>query len=194
MTFSLSHPSTRFLVASAMVVVGVIGRVALVDAPNIEPILALSILAAALLGGRYGMLVAALSVALSDLFIGTHSVMWATWSAWAIIGASAFWLRRVRTQRNAWRFLGASTMYGIGSAVFFYLWTNAAVWLEGTLYARSIDGLIASYAAGLPFLRLHVLSSLVCVPLSIGIYLVATQLVRTYTQHHVRAKHVHTTL
>jgi len=48
--------------------------------------------------------------------------------------------------------------FGIGSAALagslgFFLITNFGVWLRGTLYPLSFEGLLACYTAGLPFYR-----------------------------------------
>jgi hypothetical protein len=59
----------------------------------------------------------------------------------------------------AWRSLlrkrmtvGRVAFSALASCLLFYLVTNAAVWHAGIWYTRGWDGLLTSYAAGLPFL------------------------------------------
>lgn len=44
------------------------------------------------------------------------------------------------------------TLGTLSSAVVFYLLTNFGVWLSNPMYTQDFSGLMASYAAGLPFL------------------------------------------
>jgi len=48
----------------------------------------------------------------------------------------------------------------IGSALSFFLVSNFAVWLAGTLYPRTLEGLSAAYVAALPFFGKGVLANL----------------------------------
>jgi hypothetical protein len=55
-----------------------------------------------------------------------------------------------------------------GSALAFFLITNFGSWLADPIYPRNLAGLMAAYAAGLPFLRNMLLSDLIYVPLIFG--------------------------
>ena len=55
---------------------------------------------------------------------------------------------------------------GVGGSLWFFAWTNFGVWLMDGLYPSTLDGLLASYVAGLPFLRTMLLGNLVLVPLA----------------------------
>ena len=50
--------------------------------------------------------------------------------------------------------------YGLVGALFFYFYTNFGVWLIGNWYPHTLAGLIQSYVMGLPFLKLHAVSSM----------------------------------
>lgn len=50
---------------------------------------------------------------------------------------------------------------GITSALLFYVITNFGVWQSGLLYPKTMDGLLACYAAALPFLANSLISTLV---------------------------------
>ena len=65
----------------------------------------------------------------------------------------------IRNQPNLFRGIGAS----LPGAILFYITTNYAMWAygEGQFYPQSVDGLWASYVAGLPFLRTSLISTTV---------------------------------
>jgi len=125
--------------------IGVLSR--LVPHPaNFTAVTAVSIFAGSRCGWvRTGVLVFFVMV-FSDLILGFHSVMWATYGSYLlIVGLSSVTLRSV----GAGKIIGTT----VSASVLFYLITNFAVWQEGILYPVTLTGLIDSYIAGLPFLR-----------------------------------------
>jgi len=152
----------RIGIALALIAAGAGGRIILQDVPNVETIMVATILAGSLLGGRWGLVVGLGAVALSDAFIGNTNIMLFTWTAWAIIGFSALLLHR--SNKTSWTFVPKAAGMGIGAVLLFYLWTNFGVWFLAGMYAPTFDGLIQSYTMALPFLRFHLLSTLVSVP------------------------------
>ncbi len=145
--------------------------------PNLELSTAAAFAAAGLLRHRLAMLAPLVVVALSDVLLGSSSVLVFTWTAWTVIGVGAWWAGRVRG--GAARLVGA-VGFGLGSSLFFFLWTNAGVWWlgRGTFYPAGLDGLVASYVAGLPFLRPMLLGNLVLVPLAAGLLALVERLER----------------
>lgn len=135
--------------------------------PNLELSTAVAFLAAGLLRHRLAMFAPLVVVAVSDVLLGNSSVLVFTWTAWAVIGVGAWWAGRVR---GSGRLLSALGL-GVGSSLFFYLWTNAGVWWlgRGTFYPAGLEGLLASYVSGLPFLRPMLLGNLVLLPLAAGL-------------------------
>jgi len=118
--------------------------------PNIELVMTVSVLASIYLGRRWGVGVALISLAISDLVIGNTLIMIFTWSAFALI---AFGGKMIKGP-----LMGAG--YGLVGALFFYFYTNFGVWLIGNWYPHTLAGLIQSYVMGLPFLKLHAVSSM----------------------------------
>ncbi|MFI2102149.1 DUF6580 family putative transport protein [Isoptericola sp. NPDC019693] len=145
--------------------------------PNLELSTAAAFAAAGLLRHRLAMLAPLVVVALSDVLLGNSSVLVFTWTAWAAIGVGAWWSGRTRGTAGR---LVAALGFGVGSSLFFYLWTNAGVWWlgRGTFYPAGLDGLLASYVAGLPFLRPMLLGNLVLVPLAAGLVALVARLER----------------
>lgn len=147
--------------AAFLIIFGVVTRYLLRDLPNIETITVVSLLAGALLGGVWTIVVGLIVVAATDIAIGNTLILIYAWSAWAVMGFFGFLGRR---NQKVWKKTLLLTGGGILGNIFFYLWTNFGVWHIGGLYPRTWDGLLASYLMGLPFLKLQLLSTLLFVP------------------------------
>ena len=124
--------------------------------PNVELIMVTSVLASMYLGKKWGVGVALVSLALSDMVLGNTMIMVFTWSAFGAIAVGGSWLKKV----NGWKGVAMSGGYGLLSALFFYLYTNFGVWLISGMYAMTFSGLMRSYMMGLPFLKIHGMSSM----------------------------------
>lgn len=57
---------------------------------------------------------------------------------------------------------------GIGSSIFFYIYTNFGWWLMSGMYEHSFSGLIRCYYMAIPFFRNNLMGNLIFVP--VGIY------------------------
>ena len=79
-----------------------------------------------------------------DIFIGFHKLMPVVYASFLVSVAIGFWLRNRRTVSR----ISAATLFG---AIQFFLVTNFAVWAFGLSYPRTGAGLLACYAAGVPF-------------------------------------------
>lgn len=79
-----------------------------------------------------------------DIFIGFHKLMPVVYASFLVSVAIGFWLRNRRTVSR----ISAATLFG---AIQFFLVTNFAVWAVGLSYPRTGPGLLACYAAGVPF-------------------------------------------
>jgi len=114
--------------------------------PNVTPIAAIALFGGAQLGRRHLAFIIPMSAMfLSDLVLGFHSTMWAVYLGFAMTVLLGSLLRgKVRIPN----------LFGmvITSSVLFYLLTNFAVWIGSPFYPQNLSGLMASYAAGLPFL------------------------------------------
>lgn len=42
---------------------------------------------------------------------------------------------------------------GLGSTIFFFLFSNFGVWISSGMYAKTFEGLIQCYVAGIPFIK-----------------------------------------
>lgn len=104
----------------------------------------------------------------SDLFLGFHDTMWAVYlSLFLIVGIGQI----VRSRPS---FLNGLVGAVAGSVLFFLL-TNAAVWMTGTMYAPGLAGLLESYLAGLPFYRNTLMGDLFFTGVLFGVYELASR-------------------
>lgn len=113
--------------------------------PNLTPITAM-----ALFGGAYfsdkrlAFLVPLAALLLSDLILGLHDQMPMVYASFALIVCIGFSLQN----RRRWLPVAGAAL---ASSVLFFVTTNFGVWLFGSLYPKSLEGLIACYVAAIPF-------------------------------------------
>lgn len=136
------------LMIGFLILAGVLGRL-LPHAPNSTPMAALGLVAGAALGGRLAILVPLLTLAMTDLLIGTYSpvVMATVYGCMALPGILGATL--LKNRRNP-------LMVGLCAAIcsfVFFMATNFAVWYGGGWYEPTLAGLMQCYAAALPFAR-----------------------------------------
>lgn len=87
------------------------------------------------------------TMVISDLFLGFHSVMWATYGSMLL----AVGIGRILTTRRSIAWVGSMTCV---SSLVFFLVTNFAVWaVPGSMYPKTLEGLWQSYIMALPFFR-----------------------------------------
>ncbi len=115
--------------------------------PNVTPVAAMALFAGAHFADkRLAFGVPLLAMLLSDLVLGLHSTLAFVYAGVALTTMIGMGLRGRARPLPA---IGAALL----AAVLFYLLTNFGVWLTGTMYPHTLEGLMAAYAAGLPFLR-----------------------------------------
>ena len=152
----------RSWLVPALVLMGLAARLA--PHPwNATPVMAIALFAGTYLSRRSAILLPLAIVALTDLVLGLHPTMPFTWSAFALIGMLAWWVRR---RPAPGRVVAAALA---GSIVFFAV-TNFGVWLVGGIYPRTLDGLWQCYVAAVPFFRNGLAGDLVYTAALFGAY------------------------
>ena len=132
--------------------------------PNVSPVAAM-----ALFGGAYfadkrmAFLVPLLALFLSDLVLGLHNSMIFVYAGFALTVAIGFLLKGKVTITN-------TAFATVVSSVLFFLLTNLGAWMTSGLYARSAEGLMQAYVAGIPFFQNSLLGNLVFVAVIFGGY------------------------
>ncbi|MFE9233655.1 DUF6580 family putative transport protein [Cellulosimicrobium funkei] len=148
---------------AALAVVWRLVRADLGAPPNLELVTAATFAATILLRSRWAFVVPLAVTVVSDVVLGNTAIALFTWSAWLVVGLGSLLARST----TGWRRVGAGGAFGVAGSLWFFAWTNFGVWLQGrgVWYPAGADGLVASYVAGLPFLRTMLLGNLVLVPL-----------------------------
>jgi hypothetical protein len=105
-------------------------------------------------GSRRRMWIPLVLLAATDViltrFIYNFPITWDQFVTWAWYAAILWLGTNLREKAGFWRVAGAA----VTSSVSFFLISNFAVWAAfPQMYPRSFGGLMASYAAGLPFFR-----------------------------------------
>lgn len=160
----------RFAALLALIMVFATAATRLLPHPwNFTPLVAMALFGGATLRKVSWAVVASLSsLALSDLALGYFPYPGMAWVYGATVAVVL--LGTLLRQRRGVAPTAAATL--IGGAVF-YLVTNFGVWASGSLYPKTVEGLVACYVAGIPFYRNQVLGDLFFAALLFGAYALA---------------------
>lgn len=133
--------------------------------PNVELITLTLILASFTGQKKFALLLTFTVIALSDLVIGNSNIALFTWSGFllpTLVLPRLF--KRFKSSFRSPTIL--ATMLGLGSNLFFYLWTNFGVWTLDSwgMYPKTILGLVSCYINAIPFFKNQLESTLLFVP------------------------------
>ena len=117
--------------------------------PNFTPVIVLS-LYLPFIFGIWSIPFCILGFAITDYFIGFHSLMFWTWGALAFTGYTSKFCNKIYS-RIVLSFIGAIT---------FFVISNFGVWISGTLYEISVQGLLECYIMAIPFFTNTLLSTM----------------------------------
>lgn len=161
--------SQRLLAAGPLTLAGLIVVAALTrllpHPPNFSPVEAI-----ALFGGAYfacrrcALIVPLLALLVSDLALAAiNGGLYAGylggigfWLVYLCIALSALMGFGLRGKVTGARVLG----YSLAGSVLFFLVTNFGAWIGSPMYPQTLGGLLASYAAGIPFFKWTALGTL----------------------------------
>ena len=157
----------EFAIAIIFVLVGVSLRL-LPHPPNFAPIAAIALFGGVYLSRKTALILPMAAMMISDIFIGSYGIklMAFVYASFLICVLLGFWLKKHKKWQTV---LGGSILSGI---VFFIL-TNFAVWAFTPLYAKTLSGIIQSYAMALPFFRNTLLGNIFYVGAFFGSYEIA---------------------
>lgn len=114
-------------------------------APNFAPIAGLAIFTGYHFKNRFTWTIPIAAMVLSDFIIGFHSTVPYVYASFVIMSLIGSYMKK----KNATSLFLTSLM----SSALFFLVTNFGVWATGSMYIKSVGGLMQSYVMGLPFLR-----------------------------------------
>jgi len=157
-------------IALILIVFAIMGRV-LPHPANFAPVAAVALFSGALLPRRLALVVPLTVMIASDLIIGLHPTIYATWGSFAVIAlVSSFKFKKVSVNNVVFSSIAAS--------VFFYITSNFAVWLEGRLYSYTLADLMRCYFNAIPFFRNTLLGDMVFSVSLFGLFALAMSLAR----------------
>lgn len=114
------------------------------------------------------------------------SFVWTAYlTTWSWYLAAMVLGRILLKSKTTWLRAGAAIVLGPTS---FFLVSNYAVWVGGTMYPHTLPGLTACYAAALPFYRNDMLSTTIVVGLAFGLPVLVRQLRREHQADAVAAR------
>ena len=143
----------NYLIKNFLVFISCVGIVLLFriipHPPNFTPVIALS-LYLPFIFGVWSIPFCIFGFAITDYFIGFHSLMFWTWGALAFTGYTSKFCNKIYS-RIVLSFIGAIT---------FFVISNFGVWISGTLYEISVQGLLNCYIMAIPFFTNTLLSTI----------------------------------
>jgi len=151
------------IIAVLLIVLGIAARF-FPHPANFAPIGAIALFGGLYINNRKLAFVLPIGAMLaSDLFIGFYSwkMMAAVYASFILMVGIGMFVKKHK------RFSTILSGTLLGSLLFFLI-TNAAVWAFGTIYPNTIDGLIASYAMGIPFFKNTLLGDVFFVSILVG--------------------------
>jgi hypothetical protein len=103
---------------------------------------------------KKSLLILMATMLMTDAVLGLHPVMWATYGSLLLALVLGRSIKNKKTVRN----IAGVT---VASSVIFYVITNFAVWVvPGSMYPKTVTGLLDSYIMAIPFFRNSLLGDL----------------------------------
>jgi len=143
----IKHLLNKLITPATFVLVGALARI-IPHTPNFAPIGAMALFGGAYMSKKQAFILPMLAMIISDLFIGFDSIpmrltVYGTFLIMVVIG---LWLKNHLNAKNV-------LFSSLGASVLFFVTTNFAVWVFGSMYPHTFDGLTESYFLAIPFFR-----------------------------------------
>jgi len=172
------------MLAYLYVIFAVLSRMPFMPHPwNFTPVAA-SLLYFGARGSRRQLWIPFALLAASDViltkFVYSYPLAWDQLVVWAWYGAVLLLGTRLRENSNWLRIGGAA----LASSVSFFVVSNFAVWVSGTMYPKTASGLMTCYAAGLPFFRHTLTGDLVFTAVMFGLPALVTAIAHSMDKTH----------
>ena len=161
----------RFWFASAMILVAALSRL-IPHPPNFAPIAAMALAGGVYLDKRFAVLIPLAALLLSDAIIGFHSLMIFVYGSFVAISLIGLWLK---SHKKPLPVFGAA----LASSCLFFIVSNFGVWIlaDGSVYPRSLAGLLECYVVAIPFFQNTVFGDVVYTGVLFGILELANRLI-----------------
>jgi len=164
--------SNTKIIAILLIILGFVSRL-LPHPANFAPIGAIALFAGIYLPKRLALVLPLATMFVSDIFIGFYDwrIMLAVYGSFAIVGLIGLFVRK---NKKFHRILGGTLL---GSIIFFII-TNFAVWMFGTMYAYNFSGLMECYTMAIPFFKNSILGDLFYTGIFVGTFELLTRSVK----------------
>jgi hypothetical protein len=158
----------RFILITGLILLATTFRL-IAHLPNFTPLGAIALFSGAMIANRFmAILVPFLALFISDLYIGLYGYeMIVPYAGFGLTILMGFMLRNKAGIINV---LGVSMV----SSLVFFLFTNFALFYPVTLYPHTLDGVVSSYLAGIPFLKNALMGDLFYASALFGSYYLIT--------------------
>lgn len=153
-----------------LILFGIASRTVLHIAPNFEFVTAITLLASLKLSKPLNVIVPAVVIIISDMIIGNTSIFLFTWSGFAGAWVIGTLLRSRFNKFQSNNQYAAISIIAIVSVLWFFLWTNFGVVIQGHMYPHTPGGYIQSLIMALPFLKIQLVSAIITSPVMLSIY------------------------
>jgi hypothetical protein len=137
-------------IAVALIIAGVVLRL-VPHAANFAPVGAIALFGGAVLPPKLAWWLPVAIMVTSDVVLGFHGTILFTWGGFMLVALLGMALRG----KSNWLRVPLGV---VASAFVFYIVSNFGVWVEGKLYAHTLQGLVDCYVAALPFLKTSLLA------------------------------------
>ncbi len=163
-----------FFIVSTMIFLAALSRL-LPHPPNFTPLVAVSLFGASKLNKFWQALIVPISALLvSDLFLGFHSLMWAVYGAFFLISCFGYLLLKKESLTKDFAVVALSSL-------FFFFFTNTAVWVQSSQYSHDSSGFLLCLTVALPFFRNALIGDLFYSVILFGAYrLIEVKFFKTY--------------
>jgi hypothetical protein len=147
---------------------------------NFAPITAIALFSAVYLNNKkLAIAIPIAAMLISNFFIGFYAGMEWVYGAFVVIAVVGFWLKGRMENTNGGKKVAYLFGTTIVSSIIFFIISNFGVWMTGTLYDLTMNGLIQCYAMAIPFYRNSLAGDLFYVTVMFGVYALITRYAKT---------------
>ena len=163
----MTGKNTNLVIVIALIAIAACSRF-FIGIPNFSPIMAIALFGGAMLNRKLAFVVPVAAMLLTDLYFGFHSSMFAVYGSFLLTVMIG---KKFVSNPNVKNVAASS----IVSALQFFVITNLSVWAFSGMYTLDVSGLVACYAAAIPFFKNTLASTLAFSTVMFGAYALANR-------------------
>jgi hypothetical protein len=136
------------------IAIGAVSRI-IPHTANFTPITAMALFGGAYMSKKQALTLPILAMVISDFVIGFDSLPMrlSVYGSFILAVFIGFWIKKHKNSKHI-------ILASLFSSILFFVITNFAVWAFGTMYPKSISGLMECYLLAIPFFRNTILGDL----------------------------------